>query len=136
MISNLVCDRGDLKARGRERLADRVVKLAGNLRAFSLLRIDDFRPEFPHPIAADGETVEHLVDGRREMGQLAVGHNGGRDSFGKSTLGDQLRNTLESVDRAKREPDQGKIHDCTDDQSRDDDVNVDQACDLETSWYE
>jgi len=136
VISNLVRDRGDLKGRCRERLADRIVELASNLGAFSLFGVDDFRAELSHPLAAGGETVEHLVDGRRQMGELAVRDNGSRDSLGKPPLGNQLRNSLESVDRAKREPHQGKIHDRPDNQSPNDDVYVGQWSGQEMSGCE
>src|SRR5215208_6808876 len=74
---NFICRRSKLKTRRRESLTNGVVQLARNLSAFPFLGVNHFRAELPHPLAAGSESVEHLVDRRRKLAQLAVRHNGG-----------------------------------------------------------
>src|SRR6187549_2530461 len=75
------------------------------LRALLFRAIRQFRTEHLNSLAVGGETVEHVVDSRRESRELVVRHDGGWHPLAKPPLRNPLRDTFDRLEWAKREPD-------------------------------
>jgi hypothetical protein len=126
MISDFVSSRRNLEARRGESLADAVVQLARHLGALSFFRVNDFGAQLSHPLARRRESIEHLVDSRSELREIAVSDDRAWNSFGKATLGNLLRDTLELPYRAKCHANQRKIDGSPDQERRYDYIDIDQ----------
>lgn len=131
MTSCFVGHRRNLKARCDEGLADGVVELARYLGALPFLHVYDFGSQLSHPLPGGRESIEHFVDGGRELSQIAVSDDRARDSVREATLGNPLRNTLELLHGAKCQANQGKVDGRTDYQRRHDYIDIDQLEGLE-----